>query len=652
MKPTSIQYRPDIDGLRALSVMSVVVFHGGFGFLSGGFIGVDVFFVISGYLITTILLKDYDDQTFSIVNFYERRIRRILPALLLVIFASSIGAAFILAPLDFSIFSKSANATLLFLSNFFFSSQAGYFMPAANTMPLLHTWSLGVEEQFYGVAPFAILLIRKYVWDRRALIISALFLISLSLSVYGVQNEMPWAFYLPHSRAFELMCGVSLALGVIPHFKTQFARQALSLLGLSLILIALLFLRAESPFPGFAALLPSIGALLILKTGRLGDTTISKLLSLTPLTFIGKISYPLYLWHWPLLSFFEYRFGEALTSWHRLGLIGLAAILSIITYYFVEKPVQNNRRLFPRKTIFTAGVLITAIFLVFGEFVIRSEGLPSRLSPEAASVALEISKEFKQGHSCGVDESNDPKSCFPETADAKNISFVLWGDSHAGVIAPMILDLAATQGLKGKVMIGGGCMPAFGLEKLGWRFKKCALIAKSVRALLEDQTITHVILAARWALYAEGEASLNEMNITPKKFSTISKADNQRLFAEMLNEDVKAIRAAGKKVTIIGPTPELEMDLHSETIKAAMQGRTNTYVLERAKFDARQAFVLKTLKELETIEGVRIVYPHEQLCSQAQCMTKEGNALLYIDDDHLSPTGTVKISKSLSEIFK
>ncbi|HEY8581046.1 MAG TPA: acyltransferase, partial [Beijerinckiaceae bacterium] len=330
----AVAYRPDIDGLRAIAVLAVVIFHARLGVLPGGFVGVDVFFVISGYLIASIILKEEAEGRFSLARFYERRIRRIFPALFVVVAASAALGALVLTPIDYVAFGRSAVAALAFYSNIYFNRQAGYFAPDAETQPLLHTWSLGVEEQFYVVAPFVLLALQRRAGRWRGPIFAALFAASLGVSAWGVEREAQWAFYLPHARAFELMCGVALAMGLVPAVRDRNMREALAALGMALILGPILLFSAATPFPGFAALAPALGTALLIHTSTPDDRTqIGAVLARRPMVFVGKISYSFYLWHWPLLAFGEYHWGAALTAPGRAALlVGAAGLAALSTW--------------------------------------------------------------------------------------------------------------------------------------------------------------------------------------------------------------------------------------------------------------------------------------------------------------------------------
>lgn len=646
-----VAYRSDIDGLRALAVLSVIVFHAKLGLFPGGFVGVDVFFVISGYLIASIVLKEDEKDSFSLARFYERRIRRIFPALFVVIlFCAGAGALF-LTPNDYLAFGRSAFAAMSFWSNFYFTRQGGYFSPAAETQPLLHTWSLGVEEQFYLVAPFVLLLLSRRLKRWRAPIFWSLFAASLGVSAWGAHTEARWAFFLPHARAFELMCGVALAMGLVPRAKGQ-ANEALAAAGLAMILAAVLFYSASTPFPGFAALLPAVGAaLLIHSSTNERQTIVARALSLAPVVYVGKISYSLYLWHWPLLAFAEYEFGHDLQAWHRALLMVAAVGLSAATYHLVEQPARRAGPPVTRRFVFAAGAAAILLTAGLSQVIVKGRGLPGRLDPQVAALARETPIRVATRGLCGFEaegvRAREAGPCVIGALDAPAPTFAFWGDSHSAAVAPALRDLAREAGVKGYFIGRGGCPPLLGLEAESSVFRKCLGGAREAQRVLDDPNVRTVVLLARWGLYAEGVASLNEAGTTARRFVSRDDAANRAAFARVLRATVERIRAAGKTVVIVGPVPEFELNVPAAFIKAAMRGAPTDVTMPRAAFDARQRGVTPVLAELARLGGVTVVYPHEQLCDARLCRgTAEGKAL-YVDDDHLSPAGARIVAPSL-----
>ncbi len=375
-------YRKEIDGLRALAVIPVILYHAGYEWISGGYIGVDVFFVISGYLITSIIIKEQDAGTFSLAHFYERRIRRILPALFFVLLLTLPFAWFWLLPHELKDFGKSLAAVVLFASNILFWKESDYFAADAELIPLLHTWSLAVEEQFYIFFP--IMMIVFWALGKRWLvaIFSIIGLLSLGLTEWGWRHFAEANFFLISTRAWELMIGSLVAFYLYSnknHLQsTGVINQAASTIGLLLILYAIFFFNSDTPFPSLYALAPTIGTALIILFASPG-TLASTLLSTKPMIGIGLISYSAYLWHQPLFVFARIRSLDEPSA----GLFGLLSLASLALAYFswryVESPFRNKQR-FTRKQIFTAALLTSLIFIGIGVYFITSDGAMYRFA--------------------------------------------------------------------------------------------------------------------------------------------------------------------------------------------------------------------------------------------------------------------------------
>lgn len=358
-----IKYRAEIDGLRALAVIPVIFFHAGFSFFSGGFVGVDVFFVVSGYLIATIIIKELNNNTFSIKRFYERRARRILPALLLVILISSIISFVFLTRSELASYFKSVIATLLFFSNFYFYKTTPYFRSESDLEPLLHTWSLSIEEQFYIIFPILLLLFHNFFKKYIFLILIFGFVASLFICQFlALYTGGTLNFYFTFSRAWELALGAICAHMLI--YKnlsySSLIKNLLSTIGIILIMFSIFFFSRQTVFPSFYTLVPTVGtSLIILFADR--DTFINKILSIKFLVSIGLISYSLYLWHQPLLAFGRIFFDD-LSTFKKLILIFLSVLMSIFSFFFIEKIFRDKNKIdfkFYFKTI-----SITSIFLV------------------------------------------------------------------------------------------------------------------------------------------------------------------------------------------------------------------------------------------------------------------------------------------------
>ena len=640
----------------------MVLFHARLGPFTGGYVGVDIFFVISGFLITSIIVRELATATFTFTDFYQRRIRRIFPALFVVVASCFAAGWFIQTPKDYANLANAAIKTAVFISNIHFSAMTGYFGPAAETQPLLHTWSLAVEEQFYAIAPVALIFLYKAGSRLRTGLFAALAAASLAYAINGVQQQSPAAFYLLQSRAWELMTGMALAMGIVPPVTSKRSADAVSLLGLVMIFYAVLMYSSETPFPGLAALLPCLGAALIIHGGAAGPTWCQSVLSTPAFVFIGKISFSLYLWHWPLLAFAAYEFEAVPGPLARISLIAAAFILAILTWRYVEQPARKSHAQSGAsgRTVLASGAAAIFVCLLAALAVKRSDGFAWRL-PASAQALMSLTP-----HTGGI-----PLNCKrdKQTSDATTTvcllgdiaaskttfapAFAIWGDSHAAAVGGEFSNIAKAEGASGLLQYIPGCPPLLGLNALSQRsFNKCLPGQASIAKLLENHDIADVVLVARWAMYAEGSVSANELKTNVRRFVEGDAIANRAAFSRLLRETVSTITASGRRVTIIGPVPELPFDLPSVVIKDIMRARARNLTLPRAEFDARQAFVMQELADLERIPNTRVLYPHHVLCDHDICKTSENGVLLYTDEDHLSPYAVGKLAAMFREIFK
>jgi peptidoglycan/LPS O-acetylase OafA/YrhL len=398
------EYRPDIDGLRMVAIVPVVLYHAGLPFLSGGYVGVDVFFVISGFLITRILHEEITQDRFSLVGFYERRVRRILPALIVVILATLLAGFMILPPEEFINLADSAIAASMFSSNFWFWIQTSdYFSSEAEFQLLLHTWSLAVEEQFY--ISFPILLWAISCWRKTITIwvVATLTVLSFLLAVIGVALDQPASFYLAPTRGWELGLGALLALGLSPPLTPRWVREVVAMAGFLAILTAIIFYDATTPFPGFAALLPCLGAAGLIWAGSQGRSLAGQVLSLEPVVSIGLLSYSLYLWHWPILAFLRLYVGDVNLSLS-LASAGLSAslIAASLSWRYVERPFRRRAPDgFGRGQIFAFSGIATTAVLVLAVGISIGDGLPNRYTTDGIAAIAG-----------GSDRNPDKERCF------------------------------------------------------------------------------------------------------------------------------------------------------------------------------------------------------------------------------------------------
>jgi peptidoglycan/LPS O-acetylase OafA/YrhL len=498
-----MQYRSEIDGLRAIAVLPVVLFHAEFSLFSGGFVGVDVFFVISGYLITTLLLNDLEQGHFSLVRFYERRARRILPSLFLVMLVSTPVAAILMLPSQFADFAKSLIAVSLFSSNILFWRQSGYFEGPADEKPLLHTWSLAVEEQFYLLFPLFMLLFWRY--GRRWLFTTLLLVTATSflLSEWGWRYEPNANFYLAPTRAWELAVG-SIAAFLLK-YRTIPTNDALAALGLGLILFGVFAYDAHTPFPSVYTLVPVVGTALIVLYGR-GDAWIARLLSWRLFVGIGLISYSLYLWHQPLFAFARIRVGDpSLTL--MLVLIGVSAVLAVLSWKYVEVPIRRRPTVLtlrPWRVFRVSGVFMAGFILVgIGGVGISSSaiGLSERerffLSFLHYTSTSTHTHQYRSG-SCFYESTHgdfevayDKDKCLNFSTDRPN--FVMVGDSYAAHLW-RALDETYDE-INIMQATAAGCRP---LRPYAGARRCTKLVEYVFEEVVRREDVDGVILSGRW----------------------------------------------------------------------------------------------------------------------------------------------------------
>lgn len=656
------RYRADIDGLRALAVIAVVLFHADIRGFDGGYVGVDVFFVISGFLITNFILSDQRQARFRIRDFYKRRIRRIFPALFTVMLLCWLVAYWLLLPQDFAEFGASAAWATLFFSNIHFWQLSSYFGGAAELRPLLHTWSLAIEEQFYIVYPVALVFLHRFAPGKIPHGLVLCFGASLAVSAWAAIAHPHAAFYLTPSRAWELMLGALLATGVAPKPSGPRGRNALAALGLVLILYSIFAYSDETPFPGLAALAPCIGTALIIHGGTHGTTGVGHVLSSRPVVFVGLISYSLYLWHWPVLVMFRHYMSVHDLPLHlKLFALALSTAFAIVSWRYVERPFRNRRRVaWPMVAMASASA--TALMLAVGVTAFVSDGLPRRFDDAVIKLASARRDITLDGRGCINQRTPDAvrrgNMCAVVGAGAATPSFLLWGDSHAATLYPAINKAAARSGRSGLMATASGCPPLIGVKSpSGMRTFRCDDFNDAVmRTSLADDAIELVIMNARWAFYAHGstydvEARRNPV-IADGHAQTSGPAEIKAVFVRGLRRTLAALRSAGKRVVIVGPIPEIGWTVPRTLAMQRYTGRSWPISPTFPEFLERQSFVILTLRKLAAEFSADLVFPHAALCDKNECAVMRGDQILYSDSNHLSLTGARQIHAIFEPIFR
>ncbi len=645
-----MKYRADIDGLRALAVMPVVLFHAGMDRLSGGFIGVDIFFVISGFLITRILLDEIRAGQFSIIHFYERRARRILPALFIVMAFCFVVTYQLYFYQEFVGFAKSVIASLGFSANILFWVESGdYFDQSTHIKPLLHTWSLSVEEQFYVFFPIALLVIHRFIPTKMALMLWLALMASFILSVYGVYKSPKATFYLLPMRAWELLLGGMVAAGYMRLPKVQKCREAASLLGFVLIVAGLFLLDEQSLFPGYNALYPCIGAVLIILAGQDGmKTLVGKGLAWKPVVFIGLISYSLYLWHWPLIVFWKYYLVGHLDVVQQMIVVAVSMVCAALTWHFVERPFRGKGSKISRKGIFVGSGVMSAVFVVMAVIVIQQDGLEDRFPEEGRRLAA-----FAKSHH----PIERPKSCKPSYYNAidnpcrygaKEVAptIALWGDSHSDAFVDIVHEWAEKRGDALVHYYYSGCWPLKGITRTGNKAAKCYQYnIDALDRIIQNDNLKTVILMSRWATYTKGSsAELGPAESKNEYNDKSTEKEREERFTKTFKETVTALLTAGKKVVLVYPTPENGYYIPALLARKYISNnqKPESYTTSFAVYKDRQDFVFDTFDAFNDPNLIKI-YPHKKLCDGERCLVYKDGNVLYFDDDHLSLEGAREI---------
>jgi peptidoglycan/LPS O-acetylase OafA/YrhL len=656
----ALTHRDDIDGLRAVAVLSVVLYHAGVTALPGGYLGVDVFFVISGFLITAILRRELVAGRFSLVGFYERRARRILPALFVVLAAVFVAGWFLLGPRPYKDLARSAVATTMFISNIWFRRELNYFTPAADLYPLLHTWSLAVEEQFYIVFPLLLYAMRRWSDGLRVGAVLAVCAASFALSVSNVVYEAEARFFLSPPRAWELGLGALLALARLPA-GTHAARELIAGLGLLGIFGSVALLGADTATTGLTALPACLGTAALIWAGTAQPTRVAAWLAWRPVVFVGLISYSLYLWHWPVLVFLRvwHASVDLPTAPAAAGVL-LAVLLATLSWAFVERPFRRPLpQGFSRPLIFGGSLAAALVALVISYSVWRSGGVTDRFAAPVLA-AYAVQDEWDPVLMQCFGRRPDRGLCYfgavPPGPGEGPADFLLWGDSHAIAMTTGVAAAAASAGYTGMVAGKGGCPPLLGLDRadMGPRHD-CSGFNGAVFDFLRSRTdLPLVILAARWAFNAEGTA----WSGPGERFARLSRPGesppphelNFELFRTGLGDTVAAIRATGRRVVLLGDMPEIGWNVPGALALNMHRGVPIPALPQLDEIHLRQGRAEDELAAMSG-PGIQLLSLAQRLCNPV-CRVAENGVSLYRDDHHISNAGALAtVAPQLTPIF-
>lgn len=500
-----IKYRPEIDGLRAIAVMAVVIHHFGFG-CPGGYVGVDVFFVLSGFLISSLILRDIKRETFSLVNFWERRVRRIFPALAVTI-AVTLAAGLLLLPHDFQELAESAVASVFSIANVYFWTNTGYFQASAETMPLLHMWSLSVEEQFYVFHPFLLVVLCRYTSTMTMFyVLCFLSLLSLLVAWYAVIYHPSVAFYLLPTRLWELLLGTLISIGIFdfswsPAAMGRKLTNSIQVLGIFAILVPVFLYSPSTPFPGIAAIPPCIGTALLIWVFQTEKGLIYRFLESPGMRGIGKISYSLYLWHWPILAYVRYwNVAPELSVLTSALAFAASFIFGYLSYRFVETPFRKKSILETKRSVFCVAGLSALCLVGSGLGIIYMHGFPSRFSDQTLHFANAFSSKQVSNVTLS-DLRTENVLQLVESSDSQKEALLVWGDSHAKAICPVLKNLGMQSNTTVHAITHTGTPPLLnyvGKGEFSMKDQTTVWNKEVLKLVAANTKIRRVILVARW----------------------------------------------------------------------------------------------------------------------------------------------------------
>ena len=668
----NINYRPDIDGLRAIAVISVIFYHAdnsikNFKILSGGFVGVDIFFVISGFLITSIILKELNSTgSFSFKNFYIRRIKRIIPVLLLVFITIFPFIWLFFIPSSFIDFSKSLFSSLFFISNHHFYL-SGELYDSENSLlkPLMHTWSLSIEEQYYIIFPLVLTIVFKFFKNKLLKVFLILFSISLVSMIYIFQKNESLAFFSFFTRFWELLLGSIVAILYTHKKKLQKTNHNFySVLGLLMIVISIIFYNDSTKFPYIPTLLPVLGTSLIIYFNN-KNSYVYKILSLKYLVFLGLISYSLYLWHYPVFAIGRTTefFGDGVSK--KLFLITF--ILSLISYYIIEKPIKNKK--ITNYKIFI-GLSFFYLILILLSFASINENIKAVRGNVLKN--LSVGDQTSNLTVCNGNKINKDGYCVFNSKEDKTL--ILIGDSHMQTLEKPLLEFSNENKFKLVVLNRPTCFYFLDLDLIiKNKLSGCtAKYQEQRRKIILSQPNATVIMGGRTPFYLSGEGFNNQEGGGDNKkakgfFYNIkdtpinNKDDNNALLNKSFNKTINDLLANNIKIVLIYPVPEVGWNVSKKLItRLALNGdglkgvfETNPLTTSHKVFLKRSQNIYKIYKNIDNQNIIRI-YPEKILCNSLiknRCITHDKSKVFYIDDDHLSYDGAKLIVNKIKKVL-
>jgi peptidoglycan/LPS O-acetylase OafA/YrhL len=649
-----VQYRPDIDGLRAVAVLAVLGFHAFPGYVPGGFVGVDVFFVISGFLISGIIMKELDEGEFSYLQFYRRRVRRILPALVITLVAVSRRRLLLMLPDEYEQLGRHVAGASIFASNFLLWQESGYFDTEASLKPLLHLWSLAIEEQFYIVWPLILAALWKLQRAKIAVVIAAIAAVSFALNVLTIDAYPTATFYWPVTRFWELMLGALLASLQSRLLLPSAVRASLSFTGFAMVAGSIALFSPELAFPGWIGAIPTVGTVFMIGAGP-GTWLNLQLLSRPLIVFVGLVSYPLYLWHWPILVLARYwESGSVPSASVRLVLLAVAFGLAVLTFLLVERPIRL-KSFAPRRAI-----ALVAALLSIGTASVFAEPIRQSIAPSSYSVGVaQLQWDYWENDNCTTRYHWTDISgwWFCVASSREPATLIVLGDSHANHLYPGLLALPQ------RVVSIGTCAPVIGIYHVGDDVGENPCSGERMLAqqtflngvLTETPSIRYAILADAWPAFDSEGREIDRFTGTraAPSFESVVEDDKSRTprekFLRALERRIASLTERG-----IAPIIAFDIPLPPYDVRACLDrpfhkaAETCSVELE-PYLRSRDQFV-QGVKEIQARYPQVLVFdPAKALCDETTCRFRTKDEVFLRDTDHLSVAGSRKVGTAFVE---
>lgn len=651
----SLSYRPDIDGLRAIAVLSVLGFHAFPHLIKGGFVGVDIFFVISGFLISTLIFENLEKNTFSFKEFYKKRMKRIFPALILILVFCLILGWFALFPMEYQQLGKHVSGGAGFVSNLLLWQESGYFDPSSETKPLLHLWSLGIEEQFYILWPLLVCIAWKRQFNILALTL-LIVLLSFVLNLNGIASNTVATFYSPQTRFWELLSGSGLAYFLLYKTKNvdqvlaKIGKSGLSIIGFVLILLGLCIFTKATLFPGYWALLPVLGAVFLVFAGK--DGWVNRvILSHPAMVWIGLISYPLYLWHWPLLSFSYIMVGEYPNKFIRIACFILSFVLAWLTYQFVEKPLRFGL-LSARGQLTFLSLPTLMLGLAFaGGIIYQHNGFAPRYAelskanellavPTSIAPPSFVTTKFYpslNGLLSFLSKDREADICFIGDSHTLHYLRSIWAkfpsQSVLAIVEPLCLPFSSNR-----LLDCGACKEKY---------------QKVIAFLQNNQSIKTIYLSSYWSFLMTGELVFHDgwrAPVSLEEKDAQSFLDNARYF-------LKAALTTGKEIVFLKDVPDLTFNIngcfHARPLNMPFIQYNKACSMYQRDFQSRmKAYDLVIDQLLQEFPQVKVYDPRPLFCKEGKCMARDDTYPYYFNGDHLNLYGADIVMKDMREKLK